>query len=76
MDGYIQTHTLFINAYAGAPNPETNGSCWCARVYLQYGHLVPQLTLLFGGEAQLVDDFDGHVPASLPVLSCSGDEIW
>lgn len=51
------------------------GVCVCVCVYLQDGHLVPQLTLLLGGEAQLVDDFDGHVPASLPVLSCEGDEM-
>lgn len=49
--------------------------CVCVCVYLQYGHLVPQLTLLLGGEAQLVDDLDGHVPPRLPVLSCEGDGI-
>ena len=37
--------------------------------YLEYGHLVPQLALLLGGKAELVDDFDSHVPPCLPVLS-------
>lgn len=37
--------------------------------YLQYGHFVPQLALLLGGEAKLVNDFDGYVPARHPVLS-------
>ena len=37
--------------------------------YLEYGHLVPQLALLFGGKAELVDDFDSHIPPCLPVLS-------
>lgn len=38
-------------------------------IYLQYGHFVPQLALLLGGEAKLVDDFDSYVPARHPVLS-------
>lgn len=39
------------------------------RVYLQYGHLIPQLALLLGGKAKLVYDFDSYVPPCLPVLS-------
>lgn len=39
-------------------------------VYLQYGHLIPQLALLLGGKAKLVYDFDCYVPSRLPVLSC------
>lgn len=42
----------------------------CVCVYLQDGHLIAQLTLLFGGEAEFVDDFDGNVSAGLPVLTC------
>lgn len=38
--------------------------------YLENGHLVSQLTLLFGGKSHLVDDFDGHVSARLPVFTC------
>lgn len=40
-----------------------------SRSYLQNGHFVPQLTLLFGGKPHLVDDFDGHISARLSVFS-------
>ena len=42
--------------------------CVCVCVYLQDGHLVAQLTLLFGRKSQLVDDLDGDVTAGLPVF--------
>lgn len=45
--------------------------CVCVCVYLQDGHLIAQLTLLFGGEAEFVNDFDGNVSARLPVLTCA-----
>lgn len=44
--------------------------CVCVCVYLQDGHLIAQLTLLFGGEAEFVYDLDGDVSAGLPVFTC------
>lgn len=44
-------------------------SCW--ELYLQDGHLVPQLALLLGREPHLIDDLYGHVSAALPVFTCS-----
>lgn len=38
-------------------------------IYLQYGHLIPQLTLLLGGKAKLVNDFDSYIPPCFPVLT-------
>lgn len=37
--------------------------------HLENGHFVPELALLLGGEAQLVNDLDRNISASLPVFS-------
>lgn len=37
--------------------------------YLEDGHLIPQLALLFGGEPHFVDDFDGHISARFSVFA-------
>lgn len=44
-------------------------------VYLQYGHFIPQLALLLGGKAKLVNNFNSYVPACLPVLSWRRNEV-
>ncbi len=46
-----------------------NAVCVYVCVYLQYGHLVPQLALLLGGKTKLVDDFDSYVSPCFPVFA-------
>ena len=41
--------------------------------YLEDGHLIPQLTLLLGGEPHLVNDFDRHVSPRLSVFTYKRD---
>lgn len=61
----LNTHTHTLDVIENNHNVNTELIKMCQ--HLQDGRFVPQLSLLFCGEARLVDNFDGDRSTGLPV---------